>query len=126
MPSVERGRRRRRLASAVLCLPWCVAMSAAPPVVDFSAVEALGDELHFFSIPPQLLSTALLAYAEQAGLQIIFRTDLLQGYRSPGIHGTYTIADATLALLAETGFSIEFVGPRTAVVAAAGADPRSR
>lgn len=89
------------------------------PVVDFPTVETPGGELHFFSIPPQSLSTALLAYAEQAGLQIIFRTDLLQGYQSSGIHGTYTIADATLALLAETSFSLEFVGPRTAVVAGA-------
>ncbi|AMN47786.1 hypothetical protein ACG33_11895 [Steroidobacter denitrificans] len=89
-------------------------------------MEALGDELHFFSIPPQQLSTALLAYAEQADLQIIFRTDLLQEYHSPGIYGTYTIAAATLALLVETGFNIEFVGPRTVVVAAAGASQRNR
>jgi iron complex outermembrane receptor protein len=75
-----------------------------------------GEEVHFFAIPPQSLETALISCAEQAGLQIIFRTDLLKGYRSGGINGTYTVRAATTELLANTGFSLEFVGPRTAVI----------
>lgn len=77
---------------------------------------AVGAEVRFFAIPPQSLETALISYAEQARLQIIFRTDLLKGRRSPGINGTYTVDAATMVLLAKSGFSLQFVGPRTAVV----------
>lgn len=76
----------------------------------------VSDEIRFFAIPPQSLETALVSYAEQARLQIIFRADLLEGHYSPGLNGSYTVSAATMALLAKTGFSLHFVGPRTVVV----------
>ena len=99
------ARRRRWLWWLVASI--CFAHAESVPV---------GDEIRFFAIPPQSLETALISYAEQARLQIIFRTDLLKGRRSPGLNGTYTLDAATMALLAKTGFSMQFVGPRTVVV----------
>lgn len=102
-----------RCYGAAFILAWCGLPVAATGI---TAAAPVTDEVHFFAIPPQALETALIAYAEQASVQILFRPDLLKGQQSPGINGAYKLSAAIAALLAGTDLTIEFVGVRTVLV----------
>ena len=54
-----------------------------------------------FDIQPREIAQALLQFGEQAGLTVMVHGDATGD--SPGLHGTYTAAEALDALLAGTG-----------------------
>jgi iron complex outermembrane receptor protein len=54
-----------------------------------------------FDIKPQEIARALLQYGEQSGLTVMVRDDATGD--SPGLQGTYTVAEALDSLLAGTG-----------------------
>jgi len=57
-----------------------------------------------FSIPAGDLKTALDAYVQQSGRQLIYPADQVRGVRSPGARGNLSADEALSALLAGTGF----------------------
>jgi len=102
---------RRSVGPALLAIA-----AAAPAPGDNSDVAA---ESRHFQIGPQPLASALLACAEQAGIQIAFRNEALGNRWSSGIDGFYSPAQAVDALLRETGLRYEFSGKNTLVIPAA-------
>jgi len=58
-----------------------------------------------FAIAAQSLEGVLTEFAEQAGVQLLVRTELVEGLRSPGLSGRYTPEEALSNLLAGTGFT---------------------
>lgn len=76
------------------------------------------DARRYFDIAPQPLASALIACAEQGGLQILFRAETLGERQSPGIKGSYAPAEAVAILLRNTGLRYEFSGGRTVIVGA--------
>jgi iron complex outermembrane recepter protein len=69
-----------------------------------------------FDIPPQSLSQALRAYARASNEQIIFNDDLVHGRQAPGLHGSYTAADALERLLKGTDLSAEHITANEVVI----------
>ena len=52
-----------------------------------------------FSIPEQSLETAIQAFAETSGAQVLYETALTAEYRAPAVHGRFTAAVALQTLL---------------------------
>lgn len=59
-----------------------------------------------FDIPKGDLKSALDAYAQQTGLQVIYRTEDVRGVMTAGVHGALDANAALKSLLAKTGFRI--------------------
>ena len=76
-----------------------------------------------FAIPPQPLSTALIAFGKQANVQVLTAGGTIAIFRSNGVSGTLT-SDAALArLLDGTGLAYRFVDAGTVVVKPSGQEP---
>lgn len=76
-------------------------------VVPAAAQEA---EALAFTITPQPLSSALLEFAEQTELEVLFDARIAQGKASPGVQGNHTPEQALRLLLAGTGLRYRFTG----------------
>ena len=61
-----------------------------------------------FDIPAQDLNTALLSFADKAGLQLIYDVDFVEGLRNAPLTGTYTAPDGLNRLLLGTGLTFQF------------------
>ena len=83
-----------------------------------------------FDIPAQSLNSAILAFADRAGIQVFYDTSRVSGLNSAGVSGRYSNEEALTRLLAGTGVSYSFTGsnrvsltvPSTADGAALGSD----
>src|SRR3569833_1294908 len=95
---MPRGQRRywllRTVSAAILCLALCANPASAQPKFTFD-------------LPEQQLSASLKEYARVSGQQIIFTEDLVWGYLSKPLHGSFSAADALNALLAGTDLFVE-------------------
>jgi heme acquisition protein HasR len=67
-------------------------------------------KLHIASQP---LDSALLEFARQTGIQIIYFSHLTDGQRTPGLDGTYTVDGAMNALLADSMLTFRWVNAKT-------------
>jgi len=76
----------------------------------------LADAPTRFSIPPQPLSSALMALGRQADVQILTSSDTIAGQHSTGTFGKLKVEVALDQLLAGTGLGYEVIGKRTVVV----------
>src|SRR3546814_880944 len=66
-----------------------------------------------FDIPAQDLNTAMLAFAEKAGLQVFYNADKLRGLKTQGVQGSYTPEEALRLLLAGTGLEYRLTADNT-------------
>lgn len=69
-----------------------------------------------FAIPPQALSTALIAFGRQANVQVLMAGGEVDTVRSPGVSGDLAAAAALQRLLQGTGLTCSFVDAGTVVV----------
>jgi len=67
------------------------------------------------NIPPQELSTALAALAEQANIQVLYASELAGGHKTKGVSGTVTTEEAVRQLLEGTGLQFTFMDSRTVI-----------
>ncbi|MEN0105122.1 MAG: TonB-dependent hemoglobin/transferrin/lactoferrin family receptor [Pseudomonas sp.] len=65
-----------------------------------------------FNIPAQPLGSAVLAYAEQAGVQVFFDSAKLAGLNAQGLQGAYSVEDGLAALLRGMPVNYRFTGER--------------
>ncbi len=86
------------------------------------ARPAAANDTVSFEIPAQSLASALLQYAEQAELPVLFSEEVVQHHRSSGVTGTYTREEALEKILDGTGLAFESVGKHTVAVTDDGAD----
>lgn len=102
-----------RALSAVV-LAWTLGMGARAAVaIDFARAIS-------FDIPPQALSSALVQFSDQAGVQFTAPGTSLSGLRSDGVRGKYPPAKALGILLHRTGLSYRIVDERTISIGRAG------
>ena len=83
--------------------PRAGALAAA--VASLLAFSAQAQDLKF-DIPASDLKSALDAYINQTGQQIVYKSDDLKGKASPGARGSMTSDQALTALLAGTGLQV--------------------
>lgn len=70
-----------------------------------------------FDIPAQATSSALLAFSEQADVQVLFPHNELSAIQSPAVVGEIEPVEALAKLLAGTGYAASQQGPRKYLVA---------
>jgi outer membrane receptor protein involved in Fe transport len=73
-------------------------------------------EARNLSIPAEPLANALNDLAQQAGLQVMFASELVARLKSPEVRGSLTAAEALQRLLGNTGLRFEFVNPHTIAI----------
>lgn len=66
------------------------------------ACQASADEVKTVDIPAGDLIAALKTFAKQTGVEVIYRTDRLQGMKTHGVAGTFTSVEAARKLLEGT------------------------
>lgn len=100
-----------------VALPFACALCLFFVDIPHSTAEAASEKLTTqtsFDIPSQALSTALIALANQGGIQILFEERIVRGYAAPAIKARQTPVQALDALLSNT--TLEFTA-RDEVVA---------
>ena len=105
--------------SRVALLFVCSCLSA--PFAAFGAAETsarvtLATPRVSFAIPPQSLSTALIAFGKQANVQVLTAGGTIAAFRSGDVDGTFTPDAALVRLLQGTGLSFAFIDAGTVVV----------
>ncbi|KKF87663.1 hypothetical protein XY58_13075, partial [Stenotrophomonas maltophilia] len=78
----------------MLQLAWVPAGQAQPAVVA---------PLRQYAIPEQPLADAVRAFGRQADVQVVFRSDLVEGRRSSAVSGEYSQMQALQLLLRGSG-----------------------
>ncbi|MDM9627703.1 TonB-dependent siderophore receptor [Rhizobium sp. S152] len=73
-----------------------------------------------FNIAPQPLASALTAFADRAGLKLLFQTGRAANVESRGLKGRFTPQEAAARLLAGSGLSYRFTNPTTLTVGSVG------
>jgi hypothetical protein len=105
----------------LFCATALTALTGAP------ALSAELDETITFNIAPGALDEALIAYSEQADLQVISASRAVRGKQTDGVAGTATPREALAMLLKDSGLSYVASSPTTVTVEAPpGAALRSR
>ncbi|MCE6982439.1 TonB-dependent siderophore receptor, partial [Pseudomonas frederiksbergensis] len=74
-------------------------------------------------LPAQNLDQALTAFADQAGLHLLFTSQDVAGRQSPALKGHYSIAQALQSLLAGSGMSWQFSEQNTVILRKSAAAP---
>lgn len=112
------------LMLAVLGSNLPIGQAASPSSVTTDA-QAAQTAQHDFSIPAGgSLASALLAFGQQSGLQLIAPSDLTAGLSSAGVQGRYLPDDALRALLSGTALDFKYVSTNTLqIYSAASAAP---
>jgi outer membrane receptor for ferric coprogen and ferric-rhodotorulic acid len=70
-------------------------------------------EKYNFKIDSQALGSALQEFAKQSGVQIIFFSQVTEGFRSPALNGQYTIANALQTLLIGSKLTFRVINSKT-------------
>lgn len=104
---------RRRLTLAV-CLGLSVAAFAAQPARAQQAPANL-QQPRSYAIPAGPLGTALNRFAAESGLFLAVSGELTAGKHSPGLSGSYTMAQALDALLADSELAWHIDGSRVSL-----------
>ncbi len=106
----QRGRRhvRHGLLAVLLSSTWLVAPERA-----FSQTAVAQQS---FNIPSGPLSTGLVRYGRQAGVQVSYSPTVATNVRTAGVAGAMTSEIALERLLNGTGLVFRFASPRTVVV----------
>jgi iron complex outermembrane receptor protein len=73
-----------------------------------SASDSVNESIVDFNIPPQALSSALIEFAEQANLTLIFPDQLVQGKLSKAVSGLSMPRTAISQILVGTGLAPDF------------------
>lgn len=70
----------------------------------------------YFDIPAQPMDAALIEFSEQADIQLMIATELVENLKSKGVRGRYLPEDALTTLIAGTGLTFHAVGENTIAV----------
>ncbi|MCP2000878.1 TonB-dependent siderophore receptor [Nitrobacter winogradskyi] len=99
------------ISFAALLLPSQAAFAQTAPSSAPSA-GALQQSITF-AIPPQSLSSGIVAFSRAAGIDLVFDGAVPRGARTSGVSGTFTVRDGVNRLLAGTGLTARFTNART-------------
>lgn len=83
-----------------------------PSIWDAIYATAQGPQTQRFDIPPGALETVLTTFQNLTGLQVLVPNEKLRAISSPGVSGVYTTERALAQILAGTGVTYRFSGPK--------------
>ena len=87
MPSTASACHRR---ATVLALAISTALLPMAWVPSAQAQAAVAAPLRSYAIPEQPLADAVRSFGRQADVQVVFRSDLVEGRRSSAVNGEYS------------------------------------
>lgn len=110
-----------------LALCSAIAASLAPTIaLAQPAADAVqGKDTVRFDIPSQPMATALQAFADQAGMQLLYRADAVSRLTAPGLSGEFDRPTALRRLLAGTDLEVVYSSPLIATIRAREVSPTS-
>jgi outer membrane receptor for ferric coprogen and ferric-rhodotorulic acid len=76
----------------------------------FAPTAAQTSQTFAFDVAAQPLSTAVLAFARQANVQVVFGAPIAEGLKSAPLSGRYSLQDAMTRLLSGTGLDWRMAG----------------
>lgn len=100
-----------------------LAMATASMSVAGSAEAATAGQLRPFNIPQSDLHSALMTFADQAGVQLIINGAEVSGMSANGVIGTFDRREALKMLVRSAPVSVRWTGENTVAVRAAPAAP---
>jgi outer-membrane receptor for ferric coprogen and ferric-rhodotorulic acid len=74
---------------------------------------ASGDAVVAFNVPAGALQAALVQFADQSGVQLLYPTTLADKRSSPGVVGSVSVRVGLAQVLGGTGLTFRFIGGRT-------------
>ena len=95
-----------------LALPIALLLSTSIPFAAFAQTDAA----HTTAIAPMPLAKALENFSHEAGLQIVYGSEIADSIRSPGAEAGIAPEQQLRQLLAGTGLSYRFVTPNTVTI----------
>ncbi|MEM8790970.1 MAG: TonB-dependent receptor [Pseudomonadota bacterium] len=107
----------------VLTAGFLLATTAAAALTTTPAVAQQTEGAKTFSIPNQPLPTALLAFADQSGLTLVYDARIARGGRSPGVSGRLPVDAALNELLSGSGLSYRFTSAESVTISQSVASP---
>lgn len=109
---IESLRRKHRFLGSVGVVASCVlALIATTPPIQ-------AQQLIAFNIQSQDLNSAVLAFAQRAGIRIFYDTKKLRGRTAPTVTGSMSPQDALARLLAGSGLTYRFTSARAITIGA--------
>ncbi|MGV6873088.1 TonB-dependent siderophore receptor [Pseudochelatococcus sp. B33] len=112
--AVSRCAHRRLLTTLMMSTALC--LGTFPALLPVGHAAAQTARVHSFNIPGQPLNSALRALADQAGVQIAYRTAIASGTTAPTVQGTMTTEEAISRLLAGSGLRYTFTDANTVTI----------
>jgi outer membrane receptor for ferric coprogen and ferric-rhodotorulic acid len=109
----------KRQAPATILWSLLVAAGCAPGLT--AAAPITEPAKYDFKIDSRPLGAALQALAGQSGVQIIFFSQLTEGFRAPPLEGQFTLNAALELLLAHSRLTFRVINPKTIEILALGA-----
>lgn len=101
-----------RLAFAVHVGVFALLAAQVPAQAAEKAESAVQQTFIAFHIPAQPLDKAVLQFAEQAGLQVLFDSHLLQGLHAPALKGDFGVQEGLARLVGSNPIEYRFTGER--------------
>src|SRR5215467_8775742 len=89
--------RRLTIKSSLLALACLVSLSA----------HAMADERKAINVPAGDLIVALKTFALQSGVELVYRSDELEGMRTKGVSGTLAPGEAVHKLIEGTSLTVK-------------------
>lgn len=106
----------RKSLGAGMCASAALLLAVAAPMASSQAVAATAAQVLQFDIPAQSVATALLRFAEQAGVQVTVPGADARSINTEGVQGSYDAGEALRILLKGTGLHYRYVDTTTVVV----------
>lgn len=96
-----------------LALPIALILGTSVPLAAFAQAT---NNTHTTAIAPMPLAKALENFSHEAGLQVVYGSEIADSIRSPGAEAGLTPEQQLRQLLAGTGLSYRFVTPNTVTI----------
>jgi outer-membrane receptor for ferric coprogen and ferric-rhodotorulic acid len=107
-------------APATILWSFFIAAGCAPGLI--GAAPSTEPAKYDIKIDSQPLGTALQALAKQSGVQIIFFSQITEGFRAPTLEGQFTLSAALELLLAHSRLTFRVINPKTIEIRILGAE----
>lgn len=101
----------RKFKVAETLIAGTLASLAHLSLVNFASASETG--IHHYAIPPQSLNDALIRFAAESNVEIVFSADWVRGIDSPNLNGDFTTEQALQRLLQGSCFSYRFTDADT-------------
>ncbi len=107
------------MGSGARTVAWLILVAAVAWHATARADDIMDRRINFH-IPASPLSSALVEFSSQSGVQVAAADAAVSNLKSNGVNGTYSVRAAMTMLLQGTGLAYSQAGPGTVAIAAAG------